>query len=85
MPLEQMAWGSGFLGKCSLVETENRRSVPSVSTLGKIAQVLGLSLADVFAFSKESLRDQVIDITRDLSDDALAELLAHAEQLLPKK
>lgn len=81
VPLEEMIWGIEFSGKGHLLEIESGRSVPSLSMLVKIARFLKMDLMDLINSPERSLRHRLLELTRHLSQEAIARLVEFAERL----
>jgi transcriptional regulator with XRE-family HTH domain len=81
MPLEEMVWRSDFSGKGHLLEVESGRAVPTLTTLAKLARALEVELIDLVNFPEQGLRHRLLELTRHLSQEAVALLVQHAEQL----
>jgi transcriptional regulator with XRE-family HTH domain len=83
--LEEMLSGAGFLGTGYLLRVERGPLLPSIPTLEKIARALEVELIDVVNRPEESLRHRLLELTRHLSQEALTELVEHAERLRDKE
>ena len=85
LSLEEMASGAGFLGVGFLRGVERGEFLPSMSTVERLARALKVDPIDLLNLPEEGLRHLLIDLTRHLSQEALAELVEEAERLLAEQ
>lgn len=77
---EKLAWEAG-LSKGHLSGIEKGLVRPTLTTLSMLAKRLEVDLLDLFTFPADSLRQKVVDLTRELSPAALRKLV---QQLQPR-
>lgn len=83
--LQDIIASIGFAGTGFLRDAERGALLPTTATLHKIAHALDVELIDIVNVPEETPRSRLVEITRHLSQEALAELLQHAERLLPEE
>ena len=76
---EKLAYASEIGSKGYVSDIEAGLASPSISTLAKIANHLGVELVDLFTFPKESPRHELMDKARFCSKADLKRELANLE------
>ncbi|MRG96955.1 helix-turn-helix domain-containing protein [Polyangium spumosum] len=77
-----------FANKGHISSIEHGLANPTVETLQRIAEALGVELVDLVVSPDESPRHALIALSRTLSDEALAEILKKhgpVPELVPRK
>lgn len=77
MTIEQLAQESDTGSKGHLSNIERGLVRPNIYTLKQVADGLGVKPLDLLTFPKRSMRERLIDLTRDLSSTRLSELVKH--------
>jgi len=75
---EKLAYECGH-AKSYVCEIESGKKLPSLKALSEFASRLGVPVFDLLVFPGEGARERLIDATRSLPEDAVAQLLALAE------
>jgi transcriptional regulator with XRE-family HTH domain len=78
MTIEELADESETGSKGHLSNIERGLVRPNIYTLKQIADGLGVKALDLMTFPKRSVRDRLIDLTRNLSTGRISELLRQA-------
>jgi len=78
MTIEQLAQESETGSKGHLSNIERGLVRPNIYTLKQVADGLGVKPLDLMTFPKRSVRERLIDLTRNLSAATLTELVKEA-------
>ncbi len=78
MTIEQLADESKTGSKGHLSNIERGLVRPNIYTLKQIADGLGVKALDLMTFPKRSVRERLIDLTRNLTSTRLTEMLRDA-------
>jgi transcriptional regulator with XRE-family HTH domain len=82
MTIEQLASESQTGSKGHLSNIERGLVRPNIQTLKQVADGLGVEPLDLMTFPKRSVRERLIDLTRNLAPSRLRELLRHVTAFL---
>jgi transcriptional regulator with XRE-family HTH domain len=82
MTIEQLAAESRTGSKGHLSNIERGLVRPNIQTLKQVADGLGVQPLDLMTFPKRSVRERLIDLTRDLAPTRLRELVRHVMAFL---
>jgi transcriptional regulator with XRE-family HTH domain len=78
MTIEQLADESETGSKGHLSNIERGLVRPNIYTLKQVADGLGVKPLDLMTFPKRSVRERLIDLTRNLSSVRLSEMIREA-------
>ena len=78
MTIEQLARESETGSKGHLSNIERGLVGPNIYTLKQVADGLGVEPLDLLTFPKRSVRERLIDLTRNLTGSKLSELVKEA-------
>jgi transcriptional regulator with XRE-family HTH domain len=76
--LDDLTQGAQLGGKGYLSQFERGMALPTLVTLDRIARFMGLDLVDLVNFTERGVRNQVIEMTRGLTEPQLKQVLAQA-------
>jgi transcriptional regulator with XRE-family HTH domain len=74
--LDALTRGADTGSKGYLSQFERGTALPTVVMLDRIARFLGIDIIDLVNFTERGLRNQLVEMTRGLSDRELKQLLA---------
>jgi transcriptional regulator with XRE-family HTH domain len=78
LTIEELANGSETGSKGHLSNIERGLVRPNIGTLQKVADRLGVKPLDLMTFPRRSVREKLIDLTRNLTKERLTEMVRTA-------